>query len=743
MKQYLRSGWFRRASTYLIPVIVTLFICMLFCMAAWNIAREERQQTQENTAAYFVQNLDTRLKSVKSYSYEVLNSRYMVSLSQAYAYGSQETQSRTETHLMSNIFQYCNSIKLAENILLLYPEQDTIISKYGALTSYQYFLVDNPELNEKPELYQQRYDSIFDRRSGEFFAVENPFTGAMECYYFLCSPSNTTLETCKYAMALRISPETLAEEMSDMARAMNIEFVAAVTEEGRVFAHTDMDTTATSRKWVVMGLDELADHMGGADHTVNDAPLWHMDLYFVHNDTLTYHYLKQLSTIMVSGLVLATLLGLALALLNHSMREKRMDALVDRLGGEKGTPLDSAVTEFLDHTWQENEQNILIIDRQRTLVRYSFFKELLRNDQPDQAKVDSICMIYDISFENDTFSVFAVTAEKGGALPEKNEVFAFLTAGKFTDFVVYWTRIEKIDVFLCNYNAGQDRELMSYFKGQLQAQFSGPCYGSGVQFEDAPACIQEFRRLYQVITGRRYVAYGVSVNKGQSIYQRLTEAIASEDLTRQQSLLPQVCQQLELEEDSNQNLSRRYAFLYELYNLPQFRERQHILDEMFRDMRVQTWIRCLGGLIPRQEDDKAPGQNQTRMAAEVVRIISEEYDNPQMSLSILSERLGVSQSYLSRVFKQEYGENISHYLSKTRVEHAKQMMCSGDMNLNAIALRVGFLSDMTFIRVFKKLENETPGNYRKKSKEGAAEATGQGDWNVPVDAFSESIKESI
>ena len=714
MKKQITRGWYKRATTYIIPVIATLFICMIFCVAAWNTAKKESGESKVKTAQYFAQNLETHLKSVKSYAYEILNSQNMVNLSRAYTSGAEEEQVKIEVSLMSSIFQYCSTIKLAENILVYYPEQDRIISKYGALTAYQYFLVNNEELLRHPEMYQTRFDSVFDRKHGDFFTVVNPFNGMSECYYFACVPNNSTLENCTWALALQISPSALSEAMGEMSEIMNIRFAAMTTPDGNVFTYTDYDAKGN------LGFTEaqMLEQLEGEDYVKSRTSLWNMDLFLVYDDTVTYDYLETLSHIMSIGLALAMLLGLVLALLSHGAREKQLSSVVSQLGGAKGTSLDKVVADFLEHTYQENIHSIRIIDRQRSLVRYSFFKELLRTGNLDENKLEHFCTAYDCNFENDGFSIFAVTCDKTDTAHDKDEIFDFLSAGYSPEYLVFWTRIENIDVFLCNYNISKDsHSLMENFRDQLQQRFSGHCYGSGVLFEDVLSCIREFRQIYQVITGRKFVAHGISVNKGQSVYQRLAEAIYNEDAEQQQKVFTQVCQQIQQEEDSNQNLSKRYALLYDLYNLPQLQDKRYILDEMFRDMRSQTWVRCLLNLLPQQEEnDNTSEQTQKRVAAEVVRIISDEYDNPQMSLSILSERLGVSQSYLSRVFKQEYGENISHYLSKTRVEQAKQLMCNGDENLNTIALKVGFLSDMNLIRVFKKLENETPGNYRKKAR---------------------------
>lgn len=116
---------------------------------------------------------------------------------------------------------------------------------------------------------------------------------------------------------------------------------------------------------------------------------------------------------------------------------------------------------------------------------------------------------------------------------------------------------------------------------------------------------------------------------------------------------------------------------------------------------------------PMQPEPAENESRQSQLASSAVQIIDEEYANPQISLGLIAERLGVSQSHLSRIFKQQYDENISHYLNRVRIEHAKVLIRNTDNNLNTIALQVGFLSDMNFIRVFKKMESTTPGTYRK------------------------------
>ncbi len=98
------------------------------------------------------------------------------------------------------------------------------------------------------------------------------------------------------------------------------------------------------------------------------------------------------------------------------------------------------------------------------------------------------------------------------------------------------------------------------------------------------------------------------------------------------------------------------------------------------------------------------------------KIAVEEYNNSQLSLQLVAERVGVSQAYLSRVFKQKYGMSVMRYINYLRIDEAKRLITSGSEPLKVIALKVGFISDINLIRVFKKFESITPGLYREKEE---------------------------
>ncbi len=101
--------------------------------------------------------------------------------------------------------------------------------------------------------------------------------------------------------------------------------------------------------------------------------------------------------------------------------------------------------------------------------------------------------------------------------------------------------------------------------------------------------------------------------------------------------------------------------------------------------------------------------------------------NKGITLSLTAEEFNVSESYLSRTFKQKTGENFLTYLNKYRINMAKKIMLENrTLNIAEISNRVGFENVQTFIRVFKKSEGGiTPGMYKELYlKKGAGKEEG-------------------
>ncbi len=89
--------------------------------------------------------------------------------------------------------------------------------------------------------------------------------------------------------------------------------------------------------------------------------------------------------------------------------------------------------------------------------------------------------------------------------------------------------------------------------------------------------------------------------------------------------------------------------------------------------------------------------------------------NEDISLTLVSRNLQVSEAYLSRLFTKETGETFINYLTRLRIEKAKDLLKSSDLTINEISQLVGYYNQEHFSRVFKKYEGCSPNRYRNGS----------------------------
>ncbi len=87
---------------------------------------------------------------------------------------------------------------------------------------------------------------------------------------------------------------------------------------------------------------------------------------------------------------------------------------------------------------------------------------------------------------------------------------------------------------------------------------------------------------------------------------------------------------------------------------------------------------------------------------------AEELTRQDIALAV-----GVSEDYLSRIFRQEIGLTPWEFLSRYRVYRAKMLLRASDAPILQIAGQVGFSDLSYFNRVFRKLVGCTPAAYRR------------------------------
>ncbi|MBN1290998.1 MAG: helix-turn-helix domain-containing protein, partial [Candidatus Latescibacteria bacterium] len=95
--------------------------------------------------------------------------------------------------------------------------------------------------------------------------------------------------------------------------------------------------------------------------------------------------------------------------------------------------------------------------------------------------------------------------------------------------------------------------------------------------------------------------------------------------------------------------------------------------------------------------------------------IDEHYANENLSREEVARFVGLTPPYFGNLFKEETGVNFTEYLLSVKIDKAKYLLLNSDKNISEIAFQVGFCSPSYFGSVFKKKENISPKEFRKKN----------------------------
>ncbi|RTE08931.1 response regulator transcription factor [Paenibacillus whitsoniae] len=87
----------------------------------------------------------------------------------------------------------------------------------------------------------------------------------------------------------------------------------------------------------------------------------------------------------------------------------------------------------------------------------------------------------------------------------------------------------------------------------------------------------------------------------------------------------------------------------------------------------------------------------------------------EVNQTLISDMVGVSESYLSKQFVKEVGSNFIHYLTNLRIEEAKRLLAHGH-RIADVSEEIGYFNPEHFSRIFKKVTGFSPKVYRDQTR---------------------------
>lgn len=81
-------------------------------------------------------------------------------------------------------------------------------------------------------------------------------------------------------------------------------------------------------------------------------------------------------------------------------------------------------------------------------------------------------------------------------------------------------------------------------------------------------------------------------------------------------------------------------------------------------------------------------------------------------ISVLAKTLNKDDAYLSRLFSDVQGITIEKYIIQQKIEKIKELLEYGQLNINEIALQMGYSSAAHLSAQFKSITGTTPSKYK-------------------------------
>ncbi|WP_105615481.1 helix-turn-helix domain-containing protein [Vallitalea okinawensis] len=131
---------------------------------------------------------------------------------------------------------------------------------------------------------------------------------------------------------------------------------------------------------------------------------------------------------------------------------------------------------------------------------------------------------------------------------------------------------------------------------------------------------------------------------------------------------------------------------------------------------LQAYIKIIFIIIFRHlsKNNRSHIQNElSTFLPQVISYVEKHYKEP-ITIKDIAANNFYNPSYLSKIFKECYGESLTNYINNKRINDSLELLKNSTYSIENIATEVGYSDKKQFYRMFKKYMSITPGSYRDK-----------------------------
>jgi len=119
-------------------------------------------------------------------------------------------------------------------------------------------------------------------------------------------------------------------------------------------------------------------------------------------------------------------------------------------------------------------------------------------------------------------------------------------------------------------------------------------------------------------------------------------------------------------------------------------------------------IRC----CPEPEDGQKTRHSREGYIRKAIEYIESSYSQ-KMSVLDIARSVGLDRTYLSGLFKEQYGVSLQSFLLEYRMNRAADLLRNPELSVSDVSRSVGYNDPFLFSKMFKKVIGSSPREYRE------------------------------
>jgi two-component system response regulator YesN len=474
--------------------------------------------------------------------------------------------------------------------------------------------------------------------------------------------------------------------------------------------------------------------------------------------------INRIRSIMILLIIVCLFLGLILAYY-LSIREfkpiKEIFNSILKINKDKQINIKedfSTIVETIQGTFEKYQNLEDILKQQLPNIRLNLIVKLLKGQYKAQAEVDEMLNLLEIGFKSGRFGVTIISIDDCSEfinenhenrlelvkfwiikiaeelISRNNVVLSYEEDGKIILIINFDTQPE-----LENYQelANTVKQIMEFIDEKFQIILSAGIGNIYEGFTSIPQSFEEAKIALnrKFIDGRNLLTFyhKISTNRNSYYYPmdieiQIMNLVKTGDYQGASLLLDNIYDENFGKRKLALNLVNCLSFdmigtilkVFDGININYeelFKEKSDISDRLLQcetALDMHNEIKSILKKVCEYITEKRESNN-VELKEKLLQYINTNYFDKNLSLQSISDYFKMSNSYLSRFFKDHTGYNFGDYLARVRIKKAKELMAEG-VSITEVSNLVGYNSVNSFIRTFKRYESVTPGQFKEESK---------------------------